>query len=238
VDIPPQVRQYSINSGLWGSTIGGGQTHDPWSEIGDDIYEQAAGGPRTAATENLTIQFGKGVPVALGGQAMGGPDLIAALGRQCRSHRVGFGIHIGDTVLGIKGRIAFEAGAATVLIAAHRELEKITTTSWQRYWKDQAGEFYGKLLHEGLAFEPALRDIEALIDSSQERVSGEARVRFDSGHFAVTGVRSPHSMMNARSGVYGELPELWDGRDTRGFAKIAAVPARIHLNAGEGAKTS
>ena len=134
-------------------------------------------------------------------------------------------------MLGIKGRIAFEAGAARVLIDAHRELEKITTTAWQRFWKDQAGEFYGKLLHEGLAFEPALRDIEALIDHSQQRVTGDARVRLGSGAYAVTGVRSPHSMMDPKAGVYGELPELWDGRDTRGFAKIASVPAKLYHRA-------
>ena len=233
VEISQTVREYSINAGLWGSTIGGGETHDPWSEIPDHVYDQALKSSAPAERENLTLQFEKGLPVALNGRSMPGPDLIAALGEKCQSHRVGLGIHIGDTVLGIKGRIAFEAGAATVLINAHRELEKITTTSWQRYWKDQAGEFYGKLLHEGLAFEPALADIEALIDSSQERVSGEARVRMDDGHFAVTGVRSPHSMMDRRSGVYGEMPELWDGRDTRGFAKISAVPARIYRGAGD-----
>ena len=233
VDIPVNVRQYSINAGLWGSTIGGGETHNPWSEIPDKVYDQALGNAAHAEREDVTLQFENGLPVALDGKSMAGPVLITALGDKCRSHRVGLGIHIGDTVLGIKGRIAFEAGAAIVLINAHRELEKITTTSWQRYWKDQAGEFYGKLLHEGLGFEPALRDIEALIDSSQERVSGDARVRLDDGHFAVTGVRSPHSMMDPRSGVYGEFPELWDGNDTRGFAKIAAVSARIHRRAGD-----
>jgi argininosuccinate synthase len=233
VDIPASVRQYSINAGLWGSTIGGGETHDSWLEIPDKVYDQALGPAAPAEREDVTLQFENGLPVALDGKSMAGPDLITVLGDKCRSHRVGLGIHIGDTVLGIKGRIAFEAGAAIVLINAHRELEKITTTSWQRYWKDQAGEFYGKLLHEGMPFEPALRDIEALIDSSQVRVSGEARVRLDDGHFRVTGVRSPHSMMDARSGVYGELPELWDGRDTRGFAKIAAVSARIHRGVGD-----
>jgi argininosuccinate synthase len=231
VEIPAAVRTYSVNSGLWGATIGGGATHDPWAEIPDEVYDQALGPAGVAEPENVTIGFAKGLPVSIDGNPMEGPDLIAALGRKCRAHRVGMGIHIGDTVLGIKGRIAFEAGAARVLIDAHRELEKITTTAWQRYWKDQAGEFYGKLLHEGLAFEPALRDIEALIDHSQERVSGDARVRLGKGAFAVTGVRSPHSMMDPKAGVYGELPELWDGRDTRGFARIASVPAKLHHRA-------
>ena len=233
VEIKPSTRRYSVNAGLWGTTIGGGETHDAWAEIPDHVYDEALPTDRAADREDVVIGFEKGVPVSLDGHALGGPDLVAALGEKCRRHRVGRGIHVGDTVLGIKGRIAFEAGAAVVLIGAHRELEKITTTSWQRFWKDHAAEFYGKLLHEAQPFEPALRDIEALIDRSQERVSGDARVRLESGHFAVTGVRSPHSMMDQQSGVYGETPKLWDGRDVRGYGKIAAVPARLHRGAGD-----
>jgi argininosuccinate synthase len=232
VDIPPSTRQYSINAGLWGTTIGGGETHDPWAEIPDRVYEEALSAETVSEPEDVVIGFERGVPVSLDGVTLPGPELVARLGRQCRSHRVGLGIHVGDTVLGIKGRIAFEAGAAVVLISAHRELEKITTTSWQRFWKDHAAEFYGKLLHEAQPFEPALRDIEALMDKSQERVSGDARVRLGSGEFRVTGVRSPFSMMDRQSGVYGETPKLWDGADVRGFGKIAAVPSRLHRGAG------
>ena len=237
VNIPASTRKYSINTGLWGGTIGGGETHDSWAEIPDDVYDLVLNDEKVVESEQITIEFEKGIPTKIDGTAYAGPELIAVLGNKCRQHRVGLDVHIGDTVLGIKGRIAFEAGAGVVLIKAHRELEKITTTSWQRFWKDQMGEFYGKLLHEGLAFEPAMRDIEALIDSSQERVSGEARVRLDQGHFLVTGVRSPCSMMDSGSGVYGEMPKLWDGQDTRGYAKIVAVPARLHRSAaGEGSK--
>ena len=231
VEIAPSVRKYSINAGLWGTTIGGGETHDAWSAIPDHVYEQAIEVRDTAEPEEVLVGFEQGIPTSLDGETLPGPALIAALGEKCRQHRVGHGIHVGDTVLGIKGRIAFEAGAALVLISTHRELEKITTTSWQRFWKDQMGDFYGKLLHEGLAFEPALRDIEALIDKSQERVSGEARVRLDNGYFAVTGVRSPHSMMDSQNGVYGEMPKLWDGRDAKGYGKIVAVPAKLHRGA-------
>ena len=237
VNIPASTRKYSINTGLWGGTIGGGETHDSWTEIPDHVYELVVDDEKVVESEQIAIEFEKGIPTKIDGTAYAGPELIAILGHKCRQHRVGLDVHIGDTVLGIKGRIAFEAGAAIVLIKAHRELEKITTTSWQRFWKDQMGEFYGKLLHEGLAFEPALRDIEALIDSSQERVSGEARIRLDPGHFAVTGVRSPHSMMDSGSGVYGEMPKLWGGQDTRGYGKIVAVPARLHRSAaGKGSK--
>ena len=237
INIPASTRKYSINTGLWGGTIGGGETHDSWAEIPDHVYELVLDSEQEIESEHITIEFEKGIPTKIDDTAYAGPELIAVVGNKCRGHRVGLDVHIGDTVLGIKGRIAFEAGAAIVLIKAHRELEKITTTSWQRFWKDQMAEFYGKLLHDGLAFEPALRDIEALIDSSQERVSGEARVRLDRGHFTVTGVRSPHSMMDSGSGVYGEMPKLWDGTDTRGYGKIVAVPARLHRSAaGKGSE--
>ncbi|MCH2374784.1 MAG: argininosuccinate synthase, partial [Planctomycetes bacterium] len=154
------------------------------------------------------------------------------LGEKCRAHRVGLGIHIGDTVLGIKGRIAFEAGVAQVLIHAHRELEKIVLTGWQRFWKDHVAEFYGKLIHEGNAFDPVLRDIEALIDSSQERLTGDARICLRDGNYVVEGVESPYNVMQAAAGVYGEMPKLWTGEDVRGFSTITSVPSRLYRQAG------
>ena len=232
VDIDPSVREYSINTGLWGSTIGGGVTHDPWQEMPESVYEQAVGVSKEAGSETAVLGFERGVPVSLDGSPRSGVDIVARLGDVCRRHRVGLAVHIGDTVLGIKGRIAFEAGAAVVLVHAHRELEKITTTAWQRFWKDHLSEFYGKLLHEGHAFEPVLRDIEALIDSSQERVTGEARVRMDTGRFSVVGVRSPHSMAGGEAGVYGEMPKLWSGADVSGFSRIASIPSRLYRAAG------
>ncbi len=233
VRIDRKVREYSINMGLWGATIGGGVTHDSWKEIPPEVYEQAVGGERAGGTEHVTIGFEKGVPVSIGGRKLHGVEIVKEIGTACRRHRVGLGVHIGDTVLGIKGRIAFEAGAALVLIHAHRELEKITTTAWQRFWKDHVAEFYGKMLHEGHAFEPVLRDIEAMIDSSQEHVTGDASVRLDPGAFAVVGVRSPFTMARAASGVYGEMPRLWTGADVRGFSTIAAIPSRLYRQAEE-----
>ena len=227
VAIEKRVEEYSINTGLWGTTIGGGPTHDPWAEIPDEVYQRAAGAEICHDREYVEIAFEKGVPAALGGKRLSGVQLVSELGTLCRRHRVGRAVHLGDTVLGIKGRIAFEAGAAIVAIAAHRELEKLTTTSWQRFWKDHLGDFYGKMLHEGQYFEPALRDIEALIDQSQERVSGDVRVRLDDAHFAVVGVKSPNSLMNAAAGVYGEMPKLWANDDPRGYSAIAGVPSRL-----------
>ncbi len=232
VEIEKKAEEYSINVGLWGTTIGGGPTHDSWAEIPEDVWRRATGVEPVKGPESVTIGYERGVPIALDGKPMDGVDLIRSLGALCRRHRVGRGVHLGDTVLGIKGRVAFEAGAAIVAIAAHRELEKLTTTHWQRFWKDHLSDFYGKMLHEGQAFEPAMRDIEALIDRSQERVSGEARVKLEDGAFSVTGVRSPNSLMNAAVGVYGEMPKLWTTDDPKGYAAIAGIPARLWLSAG------
>lgn len=234
VHIDKKLKEYSINIGLWGATIGGGVTHDSWQEIPAEVYDQAAPGGDTSEPEYLTIGFEKGVPVSLEGRTLSGVEIVKDLGEKCRRHRVGRGVHIGDTVLGIKGRIAFEAGAALILIHAHRELEKITTTSWQRFWKDHVAEFYGKMLHEGHAFEPVLQDIEALIDSSQERVAGQARVCLSGGTYSVVGVESPHTMVRSSSGVYGEMPKLWSGDEVRGFSTISAIPSRLYRQAAEG----
>jgi argininosuccinate synthase len=199
--------------------------------VPERVYEQAVDCPRATGVEYFEVGFERGLPVSLNGDTCGGVELIERLGDICRRHRAGFGIHIGDTVLGIKGRIAFEAGAAQVCIHSHRELEKITTTAWQRFWKDHMAEFYGKLLHEGNAFDPVLRDIEAMIDSSQERVTGRARVRLGDGKFDVVGVDSPFSLLRSASGVYGETPKLWTGEDVRGFSTITSVPSKLHRQA-------
>ena len=232
VNINKTLREYSSNSGLWGATIGGGETHDPWKSISESVYEQAVDTPKADAEETVVVSYEKGVPVALDNRPVGGVELIEQLGEKCRAHRVGLGIHIGDTVLGIKGRIAFEAGVAQVLIHAHRELEKIVLTGWQRFWKDHVAEFYGKLIHEGNAFDPVLRDIEALIDSSQERLTGDARICLRDGNYVVEGVESPYNVMQAAAGVYGEMPKLWTGEDVRGFSTITSVPSRLYRQAG------
>jgi argininosuccinate synthase len=171
--------------------------------------------------------------VALDGAAMRGHELVEALGETTRAYGIGRGIHLGETVLGIKGRIAFEAGAPVVLIAAHRELEKLVLTRWQLFFKDHLGRFYGERLHDGQHFDPALRDIEAMMASSQRRVEGDTRVRLDDSRFLVTGVRSPHALLREAAGRYGEAPALWNGDEARAFAKIAAIPSMLATLQGE-----
>ena len=231
VPIDPTVRDYSINSGLWGTTIGGKETHDPWQEIPEEVWPFPI--PRDKDPVSITITFAKGLPRALDGTDLSGPELIAELGQKAAAYGVGRGLHLGDTVLGIKGRVAFQAGAALILIAAHRELEKLILTGWQRFWKDHLADFWGKLLHEAQAFDPVMQDIRALIDSSQERVSGDVRLKLSPGRFEVTGMQSPHSMMRAEVGLYGEEAKLWEGQDAAGFGRILGIPGRLYRQAGD-----
>lgn len=226
--VPPQAGAYSINRGLWGTTWGGGWTHDPWAGPPDELVEPPADAP--AACE-IVLGWERGLPVALNDEPLAGPALVEQLGALARAYGLGRGIHLGETALGIKGRIGFEAGAALVLITAHRELEKLVLTRWQIFWKDQLARFYGDRLHEGQYFDPALRDIEALIASSQARVTGETRVRLAPGRFHVVGVRSPHSLMDRSVATYGEENRLWSGEEARAFARVAAIPALLAARA-------
>jgi argininosuccinate synthase len=226
--VPPKAGAYSINRGLWGTTWGGGWTHDTWAGPPDDLIEPPAAAP---ARQEIELAWEGGVPVALDGQALDGPAVIARLGDLGEQFGFGRNIHVGETALGIKGRVGFEAGAALLLIAAHRELEKLVLTKWQSFWKEQLGRFYGDRLHEGHYFDPALRDIEALLTSSQQRVTGETRVRLAPGRFQVVGARSPYSLMDRSVATYGEENRLWTGDEARGFSRIAAVPEMLAAKA-------
>jgi argininosuccinate synthase len=228
--VPAKAGAYSINRGLWGTTWGGGWTHDTWAGPPDELLEAPATAP---APREIVVGWACGLPVALDGAALEGPSLVERLNELAEAYGFGRGIHVGETALGIKGRIGFEAGAALVLIAAHRELEKLVLTKWQGFWKDQLARFYGDRLHEGQYFDPALRDIEALITSSQSRVTGETRVLLAPGRFQVVGTRSPHSMMDRSVATYGEENRLWTGDEARAYARIAAIPALLAARAGD-----
>ncbi|UCF68535.1 MAG: argininosuccinate synthase [Acidobacteriota bacterium] len=231
--VPEGSGRFSINRGLWGTTLGGEWTHDPWSAPPRDAWDEPADEP-LAQTERREIVIGwkDGLPVQLGGRPLAGPDLVERLGRLTHAYGIGKGIHLGETALGIKGRIGFEAGAALVLIAAHRELEKLTLTRWQLFWKDHLARFYGDRLHEGQAFDPVMRDITAMIASSQQRVAGETRVELSARQFRVLGVRSPFSLFDPEVARYGETNALWDGEEARAFSKLAAIPSMLAFRAG------
>lgn len=229
--VPAKAGAYSINRGLWGTTWGGGWTHDTWAGPPPELLDPPADAP--APAEHV-IAWKSGTPVALDGEPVDGATLVDRLGALADAYGVGRNIHVGETALGIKGRIGFEAGAALILIAAHRELEKLVLTKWQAFWKDQLGRFYGDRLHEGHYFDPTLRDIEAMFESSQQRVSGETRVRLAPGRFQVVGARSPYSMMDTSIATYGEENLLWTGDEARAFARVSAIPELLAGRAGGG----
>jgi argininosuccinate synthase len=229
--VPAKAGAYSINRGLWGTTWGGGWTHDTWAGPPAELLDPPSDAP---PSREIVLGWERGLPAALNGEALHGAELVGRLGELADSYGIGRNIHVGETALGIKGRIGFEAGAALLLITAHRELEKLVLTKWQVFWKDQLGRFYGDRLHEGQYFDPALRDIEALITSSQSRVTGDTRVRLAPGRFQVVGTRSPHSMMDASVATYGEENRLWTGDEARAFARVAAVPSLLAARAADG----
>jgi argininosuccinate synthase len=234
VVVPPKTVAYSVNEGLFGTTIGGKETHDPWRLPPEEAYRMTVSPERAKAEpEEVSIGFEAGLPVSLDGRRMDGVALVAALNDRARPHGVGRGIHVGDTILGLKGRLAFEAPAPLVLVQAHRELEKLVQTRWQAHWRGLAGEFYGNLLHEGLYYDPVMRDLETFLDSLNRRVTGEVRVRLYRGASVVTGVRSPYSLMDPAVGVYGEGAGAWSGEEAAGFARIYGLASMLARRAEE-----
>lgn len=231
--VPPKSGAFSINRGLWGTTWGGGWTHDTWAPPPAELLDPPADAP---APVDVIVAWADGVPTALNGAALAGHEIVDALTGFAALYGIGHGIHVGETALGIKGRIGFEAGSALMLISAHRELEKLVLTKWQSFWKDQLGRFYGDRLHEGHYFDPALRDIEAMVTSSQRKVTGETRIRLGPGRFQVTGARSPFSMMDRAVATYGEENRLWTGEESKAFAHVGAIPELLAMRAEARAK--
>ncbi len=232
---PSERAAYSVNTGLWGCTIGGRETNDTVASLPEEAWVLTRGAfdaPR--APESHAIAFERGVPVALDGSAAAPVPLVEALNALGGSFGIGRGIHLGDTILGLKGRVAFEAPAAAILIAAHRELEKLTLTARQQRVKDALASTYGDLVHEGQSLEPACRDIEALFASTQARVTGEVRVLLRPGSAFVEGVSSPHSLKAASRAVYGEAAGEWTAADARSFSRMLALPGMLHARAGGG----
>jgi argininosuccinate synthase len=233
VRIPAKTTLYSVNEGLWGTTIGGGRTHDPWELPPETLYpgNTLAKAPRTPRV--TVVGFRRGRPVALDGRTLPGLALVARLNALGRRYAAGRAVHLGDTILGSKGRIVFEAPAALSLIAAHAELEKLVMTKEQRQLKALVAETYGRLLHEGLAFEPALADAQAYLNATQSRVTGEARLRFSPGRFEVIGVRSRHSLLRPSVVRYGESNAYLSAAEAKGIGKTLALPGRLWTLAGK-----
>lgn len=231
--IPPYGAAYSVNRGLWGVTIGGKETLTSQGSIPEDAWvlsKDAFTNPRNP--ERHRIGFEHGVPVSLDGVALSAVSIIENLETLAGPFGIGRGIHLGDTVIGTKGRVAFEAPAAEVLLNAHRELEKLVLTGKQARIKESVAQPYGDLVHEGQHLDPVCRDIEALLVSSQVRVSGEVSVLFRPGSVFVEGVSSPYSLMAASKGVYGEAAGEWTPADAQGYSKMLALTGIFYKRAG------
>ncbi len=221
--VPNKTTSYSINRGMWGITIGGVETHDSWQALPDDAYvftRNLKDTPDTA--EEIIIGFEAGIPVSLNGKKMSGVELVETIGELGAKHGIGRGMHVGTTVMNIKGRVAFEAPAPAILIPAHRELEKLVLTKLQSQLNAQMGDIYGMHLHEGRFLDPAMRDIEKFLEASQQNVTGEVRVRLHKAAAFVLGARSEFSLLG-RGGIYGETAGQYSGADAAGYCKVAGL---------------
>jgi argininosuccinate synthase len=232
--VPPHGAAYSINRGLWGVTIGGTETLTSKGSIPESAWVLSKDAfTQPALPQHHTVSFHAGRPVALDGKAHSPVELIERLEALASPFGIGRGIHLGDTIIGTKGRVAFEAPAAEVLLTAHRELEKLVLTPRQQRIKDSVAGPYGDWVHEGQLLDPVCRDIEALLLSSQARVTGDVHLLFRPGQVFVEGVESPYSLMSASKGVYGESVGEWSPVDALGFSKIVALTGVFHRRAGE-----
>jgi argininosuccinate synthase len=232
VPVPKSGSAYSINRGLWGVTIGGTETLTSTDSIPDSAWvlsTTAFADPRPP--ETVTISYEHGVPTAVNGESAAPVALIEQLEAIGSRFGIGRGIHLGDTIIGTKGRVAFEAPAAELLIVAHRELEKLTLTGLQQRIKEPLGLTYGDLVHEGRQLDPVCRDIEALLASSQRRVTGTVRCTLRPGSLFVQGAESPHSLLAASRGKYGEAAGEWTPADALGFSKILSLPGMLYTRA-------
>ncbi len=235
--VPAFGAAYSINRGLWGVTIGGKETLTSAGSIPDQAWvltRDAFTNPR--APERHVISFKNGRPAGVDGRSMSPVAVIETLESIAAPFGIGRGIHLGDTIIGTKGRVAFEAPAAETLLTAHRELEKLVLTGRQQRIKELVAQPYGDLVHEGQLLDPVCRDIEALLLSSQERVTGDVHVLLRPGSLFIEGVESPYSLMAASKGVYGESVGEWSPADALGFSKIVSLTGVFHHRAGERAK--
>lgn len=220
--------EYSINKGLWGTSIGGRETLHSELTLPEEAYPSQI---TASKPECLTISFAEGEISGVNGQVYEHPvEAIREVERIGSRFGIGRDMHIGDTIIGIKGRVGFEAAAPILIIAAHKMLEKHTLTKWQQYWKDQVANWYGMFLHEAQYLEPVMRDIEKMIESSQRNVTGTVSLTLRPYSYTLVGVDSPFDLMKTDFGEYGEVNKAWTADDVKGFTRIMANPMKIYHN--------
>ena len=219
--------KYSINQGLWGTSIGGVETLSSDGWLPEEAYPTKVA---KSAPEHIKIGFEKGEPVSFNGKKMSPVEVILAVRGAAAPYGIGRDIHVGDTIIGIKGRVAFEAAAPLILIKAHHLLEKHVLTKGQLYWKDQISVWYGQQMHEAMYLDPVMRDMEAMMDNMEQHVTGEVEVALMPYHFSVLGCSSSHDLMSSKFGSYGEINKSYTGADVVGFTKVLANPLKIYYS--------
>lgn len=220
--------EYSINAGLWGTSIGGKETLKSNLTLPENAYPKQV---KKQEEEEISISFEKGEIVAVNGEKFS--DKIAAINKVEElgsAFGIGRDMHIGDTIIGIKGRVGFEAAGALLIINAHKMLEKHTLTKWQQYWKDQLGTWYGMFLHEAQYLEPVMRDIEKFLENSQQNVTGTVIIKLRPYSYTLVGVESDFDLMKTDFGEYGEVNKAWTSDDVKGFTKILGNQMKIYHN--------
>lgn len=227
IKIDAQISSYSLNKGLWGTSIGGKETLTSDQQLPEEAY-----GNQLSESESKTfsLSFEKGEPAALNDEKMDPVQIIQQIEAWAAPYAIGRDMHTGDTIIGIKGRIGFEAAAASILIKTHHVLEKHTLTKWQLYWKEQLANWYGMFLHEAQFFDPVMRNIETFLSDSQDNVTGVVKITLYPYRFDIQGIESKHDLMNPEFGHYGEVNKAWTGEDVKGFVKILANPIKIYQN--------
>ena len=218
--------KYSYNVGIWGTSICGGEILDSTKGLPESAYLKQV---TKTGSEILTLGFEKGELCSVNGKTYEDKiEAIKAVEEIGAAYGIGRDMHVGDTIIGIKGRVGFEAAAPMLIIAAHKFLEKFTLSKWQQYWKDQVGNWYGMFLHESQYLEPVMRDIEAMLESSQRNVTGTVTLELRPQSFSTVGVDSPNDLVKSKLGEYGENQKGWTSEDAKGFIKVLSTPLRVY----------
>ena len=227
VNIEWEKAKYSINKGLWGTSVGGDETLTSNKKLPNNAFPSQL---KSNQSEELILSFKNGEISGFNGKNYDPVTSIELISEKCNNYCIGRDIHVGDTIIGIKGRVGFEAGGPIVILKAHHLLEKHTLTKWQQYQKEQMSNFFGMHLHEGHYLDPVMRDIEAFLESSQKNVSGEVYVTLQPYRFELNGIKSENDLMNNGFGSYGELNKKWTAQDAKGFIKIMSNQNKIYHN--------
>ena len=226
--------KYSINKGLWGTSVGGRETLNSMGQLPEEAWPSAM---TQAGSEEIKLRFDKGELVSVNEKEFAHPvDGIHFLQSIAGPYGIGRDIHVGDTIIGIKGRVGFEAAAPVLIIKAHHALEKHVLTKWQLSWKDQLSQFYGNWLHEGQYLDPVMRDIEAYLNNTQQHVTGEVSINLYPYRYQINGIESKYDLMSAKFGKYGEMNLGWSGEDVKGFTKIVGNQVGIYHQVKEEAE--